>query len=114
MKILLVFISILYLVHSFSVETEKEALELLDEIAVRDAESVQAEDAVEEKRSCTARGQTCSSDCECCYDEWDYCSCWFGSCSCVTGTINKCFDKKAKCNQNLKCVRPGQNDRNRG
>nr|AKT08921.1 putative neurotoxin LTDF 02-02 [Dolomedes fimbriatus] len=116
MKIFFVFISVVYLVHSFTLEEEKEALELSEEIAVGNAESLQAEDEVEErKRKCTARGKKCTSDCECCYDDWDHCSCWFGSCSCVTGTINHCDDKRKKCpNKPKQCSRPGQNTRNQG
>nr|AKT09044.1 putative neurotoxin LTDF S-07 [Dolomedes fimbriatus] len=116
MKILFVFISVLYLVYSFTLEEEMEALELLDEIAVQDAESLQTDDAVEErKRSCTRRGQSCEDDCECCADDWDTCSCTFGlfGCSCAHGTARDCYIKAEKCaNKPKKCHMPGQNPRN--
>nr|ALJ10867.1 cystine knot toxin [Dolomedes sulfureus] len=115
MKVLFVLISVLYLVHSFSLEEENEAIELHDEIAVRDEEPLQAEVAVkEEARSCTARGQSCKSDCECCDDDWDKCSCTLGYffCSCVPGTVNVCYDKQKTCSNKPKnCFRPGQNPR---
>nr|AKT08940.1 putative neurotoxin LTDF 02-21 [Dolomedes fimbriatus] len=116
MKTLLLFISVPYLAHSFTLEEEKEALELSEETAVQDAEPLQAEDAVEERqRKCIANGNSCKSDCDCCYGAYDHCSCWLWSCSCVTGAANDCFNKKSKCNMpNLKCVTRGQNPRNRG
>nr|AGR53458.1 cystine knot toxin [Dolomedes mizhoanus] len=113
MKTLLVFISVLYLAHSFSLEDEKEALELLEQLSVRNAEILQAEDAVkEEARGCTHRGQKCQSDCDCCADDWDKCNFWG---TCVAGTVNNCFDKQKNCNgKPKKCTRPGQNRRNQG
>nr|AKT08971.1 putative neurotoxin LTDF 03-04 [Dolomedes fimbriatus] len=100
MKILFVFISVIYLVHSFSLEEEKEAIELLEDIAVRDAEPLQAEVALkEEARSCMNVRETCKSDCDCCLGDWDTCSCTLGLffCSCVNGTMRDCILKKEKC-----------------
>nr|AKT08919.1 putative neurotoxin LTDF 01-25 [Dolomedes fimbriatus] len=94
MKILLVFISVLYLVHSFTLE-ENEALASLEEIALREAEPLQAEDAVdEEARACIPRGQSCKSDCDCCAGDWDQCNFWG---TCVQGTARDCFDKQENC-----------------
>nr|AKT08916.1 putative neurotoxin LTDF 01-22 [Dolomedes fimbriatus] len=118
MKIFLVFISVLYLAHSFSLEEEKEALELLEEIAVRDAVPLQAEVAVEEEaRACVHRGQSCKSDCDCCADDWDTCSCTLGlfACSCVPGTARVCYEKQQNCAvKPKKCVTTVQNKRNQG
>nr|ALJ10878.1 cystine knot toxin [Dolomedes sulfureus] len=117
MKILIVFISVLYLVHSFSVAEEKEALELLEEIAVRDAEPLQAEGAVgEEARACVHRGQSCNNDCDCCAGDWDTCSCTLGFfCSCVPGTARVCFEKQENCAvKPKKCITTVQNKRNQG
>nr|AGR53451.1 cystine knot toxin [Dolomedes mizhoanus] len=102
MKTLLVFISVLYLVHSFSLEVEDEALQLLE-----------AEDTVdEEQRACIQRGQSCKSDCDCCADDWDQCNFWG---TCVAGTASDCFDKKKNCKvKPKKCVVAGQNKRNQG
>nr|ALJ10818.1 cystine knot toxin [Dolomedes sulfureus] len=113
MKILLVFISVLYLVHSFSLEAEKEALELLEEIALRDAEPVQAEVAEEEEaRACVHRGQSYKSDCDCCAGDWDHCN--FRS-TCVQGTARDCFDKQKNCAvKPKKCITSSQNRRNQG
>nr|AKT08969.1 putative neurotoxin LTDF 03-02 [Dolomedes fimbriatus] len=100
MKILFVFISVLYVVHSFSQEEEDEQLELLEEIAVRDAEPLQAEVAVkEEARTCKGVTQKCESDCDCCMGDWNSCSCTLGLffCSCVSGTMRDCIVKKEKC-----------------
>nr|AGR53460.1 cystine knot toxin [Dolomedes mizhoanus] len=111
MKILLVFISALYVVHSFSVEQDKEASELLEEIAVRDAEPLQAEDAVEEEsRSCKFPGDKCKDDCDCCGNDWAHCNMWG---PCAHGTIRDCFRKQEKCKKKPKdCTRPSQNTRN--
>nr|ALJ10765.1 cystine knot toxin [Dolomedes sulfureus] len=113
MKIFLVFISVLYLVHSFFLEAEKEALELLEEIAFRDAEPVQAEVAVEEEaRACVHRGQSCNSDCDCCAGDWDHCNIWG---TCVQGTARDCFDKQKNCAvKPKKCITSSQNRRNQG
>nr|AKT09050.1 putative neurotoxin LTDF S-13 [Dolomedes fimbriatus] len=100
MKIFSVFISVLYLVHSFSQEEEKEAIELLEDIADRDAEPLQAEVAVkEEARACIRQGQTCNNDCDCCVGDFDTCSCTLGLffCSCVSGTVNDCTWKEKNC-----------------
>nr|ALJ10770.1 cystine knot toxin [Dolomedes sulfureus] len=113
MKIFLVFISVLYLVHSFTLEEEKEALELLEEIALRDAEPVQAEVAVEEEaRACVHRGQSCSTDCDCCAGDWDHCNMFY---TCVQGTARNCFDKQKNCKvKPKKCITHSQNRRNQG
>nr|AKT08976.1 putative neurotoxin LTDF 03-09 [Dolomedes fimbriatus] len=115
MKILLVFISVLYLVHSFTQEAEKEAIELLEETAVQDAEPLQAEVAVkEEARSCVGPRQKCESDCDCCLGDWDTCSCTLGLffCSCVSGIMRDCMWKDKNCAvKPKKCFMPGQNPR---
>nr|AKT08915.1 putative neurotoxin LTDF 01-21 [Dolomedes fimbriatus] len=103
MKILLVFISVLYLVHSFTLE-ENEALASLEEIALREAEPLQAEDAVdEEARACIPRGQSCKSDCDCCAGDWDQCNFWG---TCVQGTARDCFDKQENCKVKPKKMYP--------
>nr|AKT08912.1 putative neurotoxin LTDF 01-18 [Dolomedes fimbriatus] len=112
MKILLVFISVLYLVHSFTLE-ENEALASLEEIALREAEPLQAEDAVdEEARACIPRGQSCKGDCDCCAGDWDQCNFWG---TCVQGTARDCFDKQENCKvKPKKCIHGHQNRRNSG
>nr|ALJ10836.1 cystine knot toxin [Dolomedes sulfureus] len=115
MKILFVFISAICLVHSFSQEEEKDALELVEEIVFRHAEPLQAEVAVkEEARACKNTGESCDNDCDCCAGEWNSCSCTLGLffCSCVSGTMRDCMLKQEKCAVKPKvCKRPGQNPR---
>nr|AKT08973.1 putative neurotoxin LTDF 03-06 [Dolomedes fimbriatus] len=99
MKILFVFITVLYVVHSFSQEEEDEAIELHEEIALRDAEPPQAEVAVrEEARSCKNAGEKCESDCDCCGDR-GVCSCTLGLffCSCGDGAVRHCVWKQEHC-----------------
>nr|AKT09045.1 putative neurotoxin LTDF S-08 [Dolomedes fimbriatus] len=100
MKVLIVFISVLYLVHSYSLEEEKEALESLEEIALQDAEPLLAADEVkEESRKCVHLGAECSNSCDCCGDT-TYCNCpLFGlfRCSCVPSTSDVCHTKMAEC-----------------
>nr|ALJ10809.1 cystine knot toxin [Dolomedes sulfureus] len=109
MKIVFVFISVLYLVHSISLDEEIEAAELLDEVdPVQDsaAELLQAVGEVkEEARSCVSPGQVCKDDCDCCVNN-NYCHCPFwgafgaNSCTCIFGDNIVCKKRMGKCKRN--------------